>query len=46
MVITTGAVMVVATGMVCATIMQYFLQLPYVPAGMLIVNVLSAKVTA
>ena len=45
-VITTGALIVVSAGIVCATTMQYLQPLLYVAAGILIVNVPSAKVTA
>ena len=45
-VITTGAVMVVSAGIAYATTIQYLHPFPYTPAGMLIVKVPSAKVTA
>jgi hypothetical protein len=46
MVMTTGALMVVVSGMLWATTMQYFSPFWYAPAGMLIVNVSLANVTA
>jgi hypothetical protein len=45
MVMTTGALMVVVSGMLWATTMQYFSPFWYAPAGMLMVNVSLANVT-
>nr|DAH80004.1 MAG TPA: hypothetical protein [Caudoviricetes sp.] len=46
MVITTGALMVVVSGMLWATTMQYFSPFWYAPEGMLMVRVSLANVTA
>jgi hypothetical protein len=46
MVMTTGALMVVVSGMLWATTMQYFSPFWYAPAGILMVSVSLANVTA